>query len=173
MKIIIIIGLILWLYPGFYGNSWLNKKYINKGYTEVKAIPATSKEAAIALAKNEELENSPSIDSQDFIEDVTEEDSELFYEKAYSIAYDEVKEFEKDGDVNCIENSDLWARAFSESDGDERKQKVIYVKLRAKELNWDYEYELGQKRKKKANRDTLIFIAILGLAFLIFYYFQQ
>ena len=73
-----VISLILWFYPGFYGNSWLNKKYKNKGYTELKAIPASSKEAAIALAKNEEVENSPSIKSQDVIE----EGSELFLRKS-------------------------------------------------------------------------------------------
>ena len=167
------IGVILWFYPGFYGNSWLHKKYINKGYTEVKAIPATSKEAAIALAKNEEVENSPSINSQDVIEDVKEEGSELFYEKAYSLAYEEIKKYEKDDEIKWIRNPDLWAKAFAESEGDESRQKVIYVKLRAKELDWDYEYELDQERKKKANRGTLIFIAVLGLAFLIFYYSQQ
>jgi hypothetical protein len=118
---VFVISLILWFYPGFYGNSWLNKKYKNKGYTELKAIPASSKEAAIALAKNEEVENSPSIKSQDVIE----EGSELFYEKAYSLAYDEIKGYEKDGKVELIKNSDLWARAFAESEGDENKQKVI------------------------------------------------
>ena len=160
---VFVISLILWFYPGFYGNSWLNKKYKNKGYTELKAIPASSKEAAIALAKNEEVENSPSIKSQDVIE----EGSELFYEKAYSLAYDEIKGYEKDGKVELIKNSDLWARAFAESEGDENKQKVIYVKLRAKELDYDYEYEFNKKYKKKKNKETLTLIAILITGFLI------
>ena len=148
------------LIPGFYGNSWLNKKYKNKGYTELKAIPASSKEAAIALAKNEEVENSPSIKSQDVIE----EGSELFYEKAYSLAYDEIKGYEKDGKVELIKNSDLWARAFAESDGDENKQKVIYVKLRAKELDYEYDFEFKQGLNKKRNkRDLYIFISFASL----------
>ena len=165
------IGVLLWFYPGFYGNSWLNKKYINKGYTGAKAIPATSKEAAIALAKNEVVENSPpeNINPQDSIQ----ESSEIINERAYSVAYDEIKRYEKDDEIKWIRNLDLWAKAFAESEGDESRQKVIYVKLRAKELDLDYEYELDQERKKKANRGTLIFIAVLGLAFLIFYYSQQ
>ena len=157
---VFVISLILWFYPGFYGNSWLNKKYRNKGYTELKAIPASSKEAAIALAKNEEVENSPSIKSQDVIE----EGSELFYEKAYSLAYDEIKGYEKDGKVELIKNSDLWARAFAESEGDENKQKVIYVKLRAQELDYEYEFEFKQGLNKERNkRDLYIFISFASL----------
>ena len=162
---VFVISLILWFYPGFYGNSWLNKKYKNKGYTELKAIPASSKEAAIALAKNEEVENSPSIKSQDVIE----EGSELFYEKAYSLAYDEIKGYEKDGKVELIKNSDLWARAFAESEGDENKQKVIYVKLRAKELDYEYDFEFKQGLNKKRNkRDLYIFISLVLLIGIIF-----
>ena len=162
---VFVISLILWFYPGFYGNSWLNKKYRNKGYTELKAIPASSKEAAIALAKNEEVENSPSIKSQDVIE----EGSELFYEKAYSLAYDEIKGYEKDGKVELIKNSDLWARAFAESEGDENKQKVIYVKLRAQELDYEYEFEFKQGLNKERNkRDLYIFISFASLIVFFF-----
>ncbi len=156
--IVLIIILILWLYPGFYGNSWLHKKYQDKGYLEVKAIPATSKEAAIALAKNEVVENSPleNINPQYSME----ESSEIINERAYSVAYDEIKRYEKDDEIKWIRSPDLWARAFAESEGDESKQKVIYVKLRTRELDDEYEFEIEQDYKKAKKRENLIVLSI-------------
>ena len=163
----LIVALILFFYPGFYGNSWLHKKYKDKSYIEVKSIPASSKDTAIAIAKNDEAANLADSNLGSSIE----EDSELFYEKAYSEAYEEVKDFEKYSDVAYIQNSDLWAKAFSQSDGDENKQKVIYVKLRAKEIDYKYEYELDQDYKKQRKKNDLISLAaiifILFLAILV------
>ena len=163
----LIVALILFFYPGFYGNSWLHKKYKDKSYIEVKSIPASSKDTAIAIAKNDEAANLADSNLGSSIE----EDSELFYEKAYSEAYKEVKDFEKYSDVAYIQNSDLWAKAFSQSDGDENKQKVIYVKLRAKEIDYKYEYELDQDYKKQRKKNDLISLAaiifILFLAILV------
>jgi hypothetical protein len=163
----LIVALILFFYPGFYGNSWLHKKFKDKSYIEIKSIPASSKDAAIAIAKNDEAANLANINLGSSIE----EDSELFYEKAYSEAYEEVKDFEKYSDVAYIQNSDLWAKAFSQSDGDENKQKVIYVKLRAKEIDYKYEYELDQDYKKQRKKNDLISLAaiifILFLAILV------
>jgi hypothetical protein len=163
----LIVALILFFYPGFYGNSWLHKKYKDKSYIEVKSIPASSKDTAIAIAKNDEAANLADSNLGSSIE----EDSELFYEKAYSEAYEEVKDFEKYSDVGYIQNSDLWAKAFSQSDGDENKQKVIYVKLRAKEIDYKYEYKLDQDYKKQRKKNDLISLAaiifILFLAILV------
>ena len=163
----LIVALILFFYPGFYGNSWLHKKYKDKSYIEVKSIPASSKDTAIAIAKNDEAANLADSNLGSSIE----EDSELFYEKAYSEAYEEVKDFEKYSDVAYIQNSDLWAKAFSQSDGDENKQKVIYVKLRAKEIDYKYEYKLDQDYKKQRKKNDLISLAaiifILFLAILV------
>ena len=166
-----IVALILFLYPGFYGNSWLNKKYIVEGYTELKAIPATSKESAIALAKNDQLEKQASIDTQDEIE----ESLEITHELAYKAAYDEIRIYENEDDkklkIDSIGNPTLWAKAFAQSDGDENRQKVIYVKLRAQELDWEYEYELDQDYKKEKKKNDLISLAaiifILFLAILV------
>ena len=48
--------------------------------------------------------------------------------KEYLKAFSEVEE-------NNIQNKELWANAFAQCDGDKEKQKSIYVKLRARELN--------------------------------------
>ena len=162
---VLIIGLILWLYPGFYGNSWLNKKYINKGYIGAKVIPATSKEAAIALAKNEVVENSPpeDINPQDSIQ----ESSEIINERAYSVAYAEIKRYEKDGEIKWIRNPDLWAKAFAESEGDENKQKVIYVKSRTRELDDEYEFESEQDYKKQKNKEIFIVLSIVAIIIIL------
>lgn len=154
---VLVVGLILWFFPGFEGNSWLDKKFKNNGYSELKAVPASSKEAAIAIAKNDEKESA--LDAS--LEKSIEEDSELFYEKAYSIAYEEIKDYEKYNDVEYIQNSDLWARAFAQSDGDEKKQKVIYVKLRAKELDIEYENRLTKDYNKQKNKNDLILIGVI------------
>jgi len=158
----LIVALILFFYPGFYGNSWLHKKFKDKSYIEIKSIPASSKDTAIAIAKNDEAANLADSNLGSSIE----EDSELFYEKAYSEAYEEVKDFEKYSDVAYIQNSDLWAKAFSQSDGDENKQKVIYVKLRAKEIDYKYEYELDQDYKKQRKKNDLISLA--AIIFIVF-----
>ena len=160
---VFVISLILWFYPGFYGNSWLHKKYKNKGYTELKTIPASSKEAAIAIAKNDEKESVSDIKFEKNIE----EDSELFYEKAYSVAYEEIKDYEQYNDVEYIQNSDFWARAFAQSDGDEKKQKVIYVKLRAKELDKEYEKKLTKDYNKQKNKNDVLLIAVIIIALAI------
>lgn len=160
---VFVISLILWFYPGFYGNSWLHKKYKDKSYIEIKSIPASSKEAAIAIAKNDEAANLADSNLGSSIE----EDSELFYEKAYSEAYDEVKDFEKYSDVDYIQNSDLWAKAFSQSDGDENKQKVVYVKLRAKEIDYKYENELDQDYKKQRKKSNLVSLAAIIFIFFL------
>ena len=160
---VFVISLILWFYPGFYGNSWLHKKYKNKGYTELKTIPASSKEAAIAIAKNDEKESVSDIKFEKNIE----EDSELFYEKAYSVAYEEIKDYEQYNDVEYIQNSDFWARAFAQSDGDEKKQKVIYVKLRAKELDKEYEKKLTKDYNKQKNKNDVMLIAVIIIALAI------
>ena len=160
---VFVISLILWFYPGFYGNSWLHKKYKNKGYTELKTIPASSKEAAIALAKNEDIDNT---NSSNTLEDV-DEASELIYDKSYTKAYSEVQQYEIDKDVKFIKNQDIWARAYALSDGDENKQKVIYVKLRAKEIDFDYDFEAEQLKKKKNNKELLIIGGILILIIIV------
>ena len=155
-----IVALILFLYPGFYGNSWLNKKYIVEGYTELKAIPATSKESAIALAKNDQLEKQASIDTQDEIE----ESLEITHELAYKAAYDEIRNYENEDDkklkIDSIGNPTLWAKAFAQSDGDENRQKVIYVKLRAQELDLEYEYELEWENKTQKDKSSFLYICI-------------
>ena len=164
---ILVVGLILWFYPGFEGNSWLDKKFKNNGYSELKAVPASSKEAAIAIAKNDEKESA--LDAA--LEKSIEEDSELFYEKAYSVAYEEIKDYEQYNDVKYIQNSDLWARAFAQSDGDENKQKVIYVKHRAKELDTEYEKRLTKDYNEQKSKDNskLILVLIGVLAIVVFY----
>ena len=153
----LVVILIMLLYLGFYGNSWLDKKFKNNGYFELKAVPASSKEAAIAIAKNDEKDSAIGVK----LEDSIEEDSELFYEKAYSVAYEEIKDYEQYNDVEYIQNSDLWARAFAQSDGDEKKQKVIYVKLRAKELDIQYENRLTKDYNKQKNKNDLILIGVI------------
>ena len=166
---VLIISLIFWLYPGFYGNSWLNKKYINKGYIGAKVIPATSKEAAIALAKNEEIQNPTyeNIKPQDSIQ----ESPEIMYESSYADAYKEIENYEnednKKNKMQYIKNTSLWARAFAESDGDEVKQKVIYVKLRSEELDNDYDFEYKRKLTKKRDKNTIAFIIIVVFVFLL------
>ena len=154
---VLFIQFLINLIPGFYGNSWLHKKFTDKGYIEIKAVPASSKEAAIAIAKNDEKESA--LDAA--LEKSIEEDSELFYEKAYSLAYEEIKDYEQYNDVEYIQNSDLWARAFAQSDGDEKKQKVIYVKLRAKELDIQYENRLTKDYNKQKNKNDLILIGVI------------
>ena len=158
-----VVGLILWFYPGFEGNSWLDKKFKNNGYSELKAVPASSKEAAIAIAKNDEKESVSDIKFEKYIE----EDSELFYEKAYSVAYEEIKDYEQYNDVEYIQNSDLWARAFAQSDGDEKKQKVIYVKLRAKELDKEYEKKLTKDYNKQKNKNDSMLLGVIVVALAI------
>ena len=90
-----------------------------------------------------------------------EEDSELFYEKAYTVAYEEIKDYEQYNDVEYIQNSDLWARAFAQSDGDEKKQKVFYVKHRAKDLDTEYENRLTKDYNKQKNKNDLILIGVI------------
>ena len=113
------------------------------------------KEAAIALAKNEVVENSPpeNINPQDSME----ESSEIINERAYSVAYAEIKRYEKDGEIKWVRNPDLWAKAFAESEGDENKQKVIYVKSRTRELDDEYEFEIDQEYKKKLKKESTIY----------------
>ena len=160
---VFIISLILWFYPGFYGNSWLHKKFLDKSYLEIKSVSASSKEAAIAIAKNEEIDNVQSTNSQVVIDEL----SELIYDKSYTEAYDEIQQYEIDKDVKFIKNQDIWARAYALSDGDENKQKVIYVKLRAKELDFDYDFEAEQVKKKKNNKELLIFCVIIILIIIV------
>ena len=159
------IGVLLWFYPGFYGNSWLNKKYNDNGYYEIKAIPAMSKEAAIALAKNEVVENSfpENIKPQESVQ----ESPEIIHERAYSVAYDEIKRYEKDDEIKWIRSPDLWARAFAESEGDESKQKVIYVKLRTRELDDEYEFDSEQDYKKQKNKETFIVLSIVAIIIIV------
>jgi hypothetical protein len=157
------IGVLLWFYPGFYGNSWLNKKYIDNGYTDLKAISASSKEAAIALAKNDDIDNTSSSNS---LEDI-DEASELIYDKSYTNAYSEIQQYEIDKDIGFIKNQDIWARAYALSDGDENKQKVIYVNLQAKELDFEYDFEADQAKKKKNNKG-LVIVGIVLIAIVIF-----
>jgi len=111
------------LLPGFKGNTWLRKKYPKNGYVLIKSVSAESKQAAIALVKNEE-----NIKSQD-----------SFQETYYSEAYKEIENYEneinKNEKMQYIKNSSLWARAFAESEGEETKQKAIYVKLRTNQLS--------------------------------------
>jgi hypothetical protein len=89
----------------------------------IKSVSAESKQAAIALVKNEE-----NIKSQD-----------SFQETYYSEAYKEIENYENEVNKNekmqYIKNSSLWARAFAESEGEETKQKAIYVKLRTNQLS--------------------------------------
>ena len=148
------------LIPGFYGNSWLHKKYKDKGYLEIKSLPASSKEAAIAIAKNDELEKKAFIDPQDEIE----ESLEITHELAYKAAYDEIRNYEnedvKKTKIDSIENPTLWAKAFAQSDGDENRQKVIYVKLRAQELDSEYEYELEWENKKQKDKSSFLNICL-------------
>ena len=47
------------------------------------------------------------------------------------------------------------------------KQKVIYVKLRAKELDFDYDFEAEQVKKKKNNKELLI-IGVIIIVIIIF-----
>ena len=159
----LILVLIMLLYPGFNGNSWLHKKFLDKGYLEIKSVSASAKEAAIAIAKNEEIDNEKSANSQLVIDEV----SELIYDKSYTDAYDEIQKYEIDRDVKFIKNQDIWARAYALSDGDENKQKVIYVKLRAKELDFDYDFEAEQVKKKKNNKELLI-IGVIIIVIIIF-----
>ena len=139
-----LIGLLIWFIPGFNGNAWLDKKYQRKGYIEVKVISATSKETAIALAKNEKIQNPTyeNIKSQDSIQQIY-----------YSEAYKEIENYEnatnKNEKMQYIKNPSLWARAFAESDGEEIKQKAIYVKLRTNELNAEYVQDKEQTNTAK------------------------
>ena len=63
----------------------------------------------------------------------------------------------------------LWAEAYVQSDGDENKQKLIYVKLRSKELDDIYQLEIDKKRveERKKERRFLILFAVV-MAALIF-----
>ena len=150
------------LIPGFYGNSWLHKKYKDKGYLEIKSLPASSKDAAIAIAKNEDIDNTNSSNS---LEDI-DEASELIYDKSYTNAYSEIQQYEIDKDIGFIKNQDIWARAYALSDGDENKQKVIYVNLQAKELDFEYDFEVEQAKKKKNNKG-LVIVGIVLIAIVI------
>ena len=53
------------------------------------------------------------------------------------------------------------------SDGDENKQKVIYVNLQAKELDFEYDFEADQAKKKKNNKG-LVIVGIVLIAIVIF-----
>ena len=46
-------------------------------------------------------------------------------------------------------------------------QKVIYVKLRAKEIDFDYDFEAEQLKKKKNNKELLIIGGILILIIIV------
>jgi len=166
---VFVVGLILWFYPGFEGNSWLDKKFKNNGYSELKAVPASTKEAAIAIARNDENESTSEIE----LEKSFEEDSELFYEKAYSVAYEEIKDYEQYNDDKYIQNSDFWARAFAQSDGDEKKQKVIYVKLRAKELDAEYEARISKDFNEQKRKDNIILLGILITVFVVVIFYAN
>ena len=160
---VLVLGLIMWFYPAFNGNSWLHKKFLDKSYLEIKSVSASSKEAAIAISKNEEIDNEQSTNSQVVIDEL----SELVYDKSYTEAYDEIQQYEIDKDVKFIKNQDIWARAYALSDGDENKQKVIYVKLRAKELDFDYDFEAEQVKKKKNNKELIIIGVIIILIIIV------
>ena len=160
---VIVLGLIMWFYPAFYGNSWLHKKFKDKGFIEIKSIPSSSKEAAIAIAKNEDIDNTNSSNS---LEDV-DEASELIYDKSYTNAYSEVQQYEIDKDVKFIKNQDIWARAYALSDGDENKQKVIYVNLQAKELDFEYDFDKEQAKKKKNNREMVIIGIVIAIVLVV------
>ena len=48
-------------------------------------------------------------------------------EDAYERAAEEIE--------NKSQNKGMWAKAFADADGDEQKQKALYLKYRAKQLN--------------------------------------
>ena len=73
----------------------------------------------------------------------------------------------KKNKIQYIKNTSLWARAFAESDGDEVKQKVIYVKLRSEELDNDYDFEYKRKLSKKQGRNAIVFIIIIVFVLLL------
>ena len=50
-------------------------------------------------------------------------------EDAYEKAAEEIE--------NKSQNKGMWAKAFADADGDEQKQKALYLKYRAKQLNED------------------------------------
>jgi hypothetical protein len=169
---VLIVSLILLFIPGFKGNAWLDKKYIKKGYALVESIPAISKKAAI------ELINTKAKESATYEKDKTQDDFQtnpnIINKKAYVEAYEEIKEYENEDNSNdklqFIINETLWAEAYVQSDGDENKQKLIYVKLRSKELDDIYQLEIDKKRaeeRKKERRFLILFaVAMAALIFL-------
>lgn len=170
---VLIASLILLFIPGFKGNAWLNKKYIKKGYTLVESIPAKSKKAAI------ELINTKAKESATYQKDKTQDDFHTDYEiknkRAYLEAYEEIREYENedntDDKLQFIINETLWAEAYVQSDGNEDRQKLIYVKLRSKELDDIYQSESDREKaleKKKETRFLLLFVVlILALFFIV------
>ena len=93
------------------------------------------------------------------------------YESSYADAYKEIENYENEDNkkrkMQYIKNTSLWARAFAESDGDEVKQKVIYVKLRSEELDNDYDFEYKRKLSKERNKNTIAFIIAVVFIFIL------
>ena len=71
------------------------------------------------------------------------------------------------------QNSDFWARAFAQSDGDEKKQKVIYVKLRAKELDAEYEARISKDFNEQKRKDNIILLGILITVFVVVIFYAN
>jgi hypothetical protein len=77
VSIAIIIYLILWFYPGFKGNEWLVKKYMNQGCEFVTTLSALNKKAAIMQARDNE-DISDLFPSAEAIEDYFDENVRSF-----------------------------------------------------------------------------------------------
>tara|TARA_B100000287_G_C20276391_1_gene640125 strand:+ start:85 stop:576 length:492 start_codon:yes stop_codon:yes gene_type:complete len=83
--------------------------------TIIKATTAAKKTSRVA----EEIDKESDIRVGVRREIKTEED-------AYQIAAEELEEE--------VQNKGIWAKAFSDANGDEKKQKALYIKYRAQQL---------------------------------------
>lgn len=169
---VLVVSLILFFIPGFKGNAWLDKKYLKKGYLLLDSVPANSKKAAIELINNQ-ANNSNHVEKSES-QDNFQSNPQIKNKRAYIEAYEEIKEYENEDNIDdklqFIINEALWAEAYVKSDGDENKQKLIYVKLRSKELDDFYQLKSDQSKaaeKKKERNYLIIFVTILALLFFV------
>jgi len=110
--IMLILQLGLFLLFGINGNKWRAEAMERRGFSLVTQSMAATPEAAIA-----EISNQGEYKQQ-------ESDSE------YSL-YKQIADELESGEVDRA----LWTKALEISEGDEKKQKAIYIKLRSSHIN--------------------------------------
>ena len=113
-----------------------NKKIVKKTISKISKASSETVDHIVGLPSQEDVEEAAIEIVKESLKEITPEEEEEIYAKAF-------REYNSPG-----RREGIWSKALIQSEGDEAKAKIIYIKLRVNQLTVEL-------IKSKSNKDSI------------------